>query len=92
MAGVVRHRWMLLPLTIAALLENSFGQAGDFITLRSGSNLWQCPACQRVERFYERRRPKCSGTAACEHPVRRARKVEPGEDLHETTDGQRLFR
>lgn len=93
MAGIFRRRWMLLPFTLAALLENSFGETGfDFITYRSGSNLWQCPTCQRVERFYQLHRPKCSGTSESEHPPKKARKVEEREDLHETNDRQRVFR
>jgi hypothetical protein len=93
MARTFRRRSMLLPVTLAALLENGFGQRGfDFITYRPGTYLWQCPTCQRVEPFYQLgHRPRCSGTPENPHSPTKAVKVEPGEELHET-DRRRLFK
>lgn len=71
MARTSPRRWMLLPVALIALLasdgyESSGYSSGEMpeATLRDGGGggrLWQCPACQRVERVLLEE-PVCLGT------------------------------
>lgn len=89
MAGTSGLKWKLLPIAVLASLHQ-LGESFD-LTYRAGSDLWQCVACERVERYLGTRRPYCCGTPASYHPRSKARKVRPRERLEPTDDEYQVF-
>jgi hypothetical protein len=92
MAGTPLRRWTRLAVVLVALLE-SYGKNPDkWVTYRSGSNLWQCLTCKRVERFLEEGWPKCAGTQENPHTVERARRGRKSERLVESGGPRQFFK
>jgi hypothetical protein len=90
MASTSARRWTWLAVMLVVLLA-AYGDNPDFITFRSGSSLWQCRVCKRVERFLKRHRPVCSGSPERPHAPEKARPVRISERLVES-DGPPQFK
>lgn len=92
MAGTSPRRWTRLAVVLVALLEIYGKNPDQWVTYRSGSNLWQCRICERVERFLEAGYPKCAGTKEKPHTENRARPVRKGEGLVDGGGPRQFFK
>ena len=92
MAGTSPRRWTRLAVVLVALLEIHGENPDKWVTYRSGSNLWQCPICKRVERFLEAGWPKCAGTQENPHTAKKARHVRKSERLVESGGPRQFFK
>jgi hypothetical protein len=92
MAGTSPRRWTRLAVVLVALLEIYGKNPDKWVTYRSGSNLWQCLICERVERFLERGWPKCAGTQENPHNPERARQVRKSERLVDGGGPRQFFK
>lgn len=85
MAGTSPRRWMLLPVTLVALLASEFGDELPITSYQSGADeadagqLWRCPRCGRVERHELLADPQCSGKPKYAHPFADAQAVSEDE-------------
>ena len=92
MAGTSLRGRTRLAVVLVALLEIYGKNPDKWVTYRSGSNLWQCPTCLRVERFLEEGWPKCAGTKEDRHDAARARHVRKGERLVDGGGTRQFFK
>lgn len=92
MAGTSPSRWIRLAVLFVALVEIYGKNPDKWVTYRSGSTLWQCPTCKRVEKFLDKGWPKCAGTQQNPHTATRARRVRKGECLVQSSGPRQFFK
>jgi hypothetical protein len=92
MAGTSPRRWTRLAVVLVALLEIYGKNPDKWVTYRSGSNLWKCLICKRVERFLGEGWPQCAGTQEDRHNPERAQQVRKSEHLVDGGGPRQFFK